>query len=194
VTCQGAAHRDLPHRQRPESTTHDNARLKVADSSGFWPTFGAERPSAKGAINADRAANAGHAVNADHATNADKLAGSPASAYLPSCPGNLKRAPKTDLCFDPIERSQATWTDALKTCALAGLRLPTAGELAQAFNDLDAVQDYQWTTLQYTYLNSAGFEVVVATLLAQDPSRNIQIGFDSVGLHYPFRCVTTAYN
>jgi hypothetical protein len=152
-------------------------------------------PTATHAINADRATNAVHATSADHATNADKLAGAPASAYLPSCPGDLKRAPKTDLCFDVAERSQATWTDALKTCALAGLRLPDPGELAQAFNDLGAVQDFHWTTSQYTTFPAfQPFILVDATLLGQDISRNIYATVDMVTGQHGFRCVTTAYN
>src|SRR5262245_8134723 len=91
------------------------------DSSTLGPV-----PSATHAANADRATTAQHAASADHATNADKLGGSPASAYVPRCPGNLHRAPNTDLCFDFAERSPDTWTNALKTCALAGLRLPDA--------------------------------------------------------------------
>ena len=146
-------------------------------------------PNATHAISADRATNAAHTTNADHATNADKLAGSPASAYLPSCPGDLHRAPKADLCFDPIETFQETWTDALKTCALAGLRLATAGELAQAFNDLDAFQDFQWTTSLYGAPTG-----LAAGMIAQDTSRTILVNADLVTRPHPFRCVTTAYN
>jgi hypothetical protein len=149
----------------------------------------AHAAAADRATRADRATNADHAANADHATNSDELAGSPASTYLPSCPGSLHRAPKTDLCFDVAERSPATWTDALKVCALAGLRLPDAGALAQAFNDLDAFQEYQWTTSLH-----AASTGLAAGMIAQDTSRTISVNADLVTRQHPFRCVTTAYN
>jgi len=145
--------------------------------------------SATHAVNADRATTAQRAANADHATDADSLGGSPASAYVPRCPGDLHRAPNTDLCFDFTERSGDTWTNALKTCALAGLRLPDAGQLAQAFNDLGAFQDFQWTTSLYGAPTG-----LAAGMIAQDTSRTIQANADLVVRQHPFRCVTTAHN
>ncbi len=151
--------------------------------------------SALGTVpSAAHASNADHATKADHAGNSDQLAGSPASSYLAQCPNGLKRAPKTDLCFDFTTRTPATWTDALKTCALAGLRLPDPGELVQAFNDVDAFQVFEWTGSQFQYLNPNGTGVVAAATLSQDSSRKISVNADLITRVAPYRCVTTATN
>ncbi|HST15076.1 MAG TPA: hypothetical protein VLJ44_09535 [Gaiellaceae bacterium] len=172
--------------------THAVNAAKVADNSLTGTQINSSTlgtvPSSTHAINADRAAIATRAANADHATNSDQLAGSPASTYLAHCPSALHRAPKTDLCFDFTERAATTWTKALSTCALAGLRLPDPGELAQVFDDLDAVQDQQWTDSQFSNTNAA------ASMMGQDSSRNVVLNADFVTRSHPYRCVTTASN
>lgn len=144
--------------------------------------------------NAAHASNADHATKADHAGNSDQLAGSPASSYVAHCPNGLKRAPKSDLCFDFTTRPFATWTDALQTCALAGLRLPDPAELVQAFNDVDAFQIDEWTSSQYQSMNANGTGVMVAALLSQDSSRKVKVDADLITKVNPYRCVTTATN
>jgi hypothetical protein len=126
--------------------------------------------------------------NAAHATNADRLGGSPPSTYLSHCPSGLKRAPGTDLCYEVSERAKATWTDALTTCALAGLRLPDPGELAQIFNDQGAVQDYQWTSNLSD--GGSGMGTYAAVALSQNASRQITSeNLTQVDAAF-YRCVT----
>jgi hypothetical protein len=168
-------------------------QLKVSRHPHCWVTPPAQSWLAV-AANAVHASNADHATKADHAVNSDQLAGSPASSYVAHCPNGLKRAPKSDLCFDFTTRTPATWTDALKTCALAGLRLPDPGELVQAFNDVDALQQFEWTGSQFQYLNPNGTGVVAAVLLAQDSSRKILVNADLITRIGAYRCVTTATN
>jgi hypothetical protein len=178
------ANRDL----HPQAVTGD----KVANNS----LTGAQiNLSTLGTVpNAAHASSADHATKADHAGNSDQLAGSPASSYLAHCPAGLKRAPKSDLCFDFTTRPFATWTDALKTCALAGLRLPDAGELVQAFNDVDAFQVSEWTSSQFNFLNANGAGVAAAATLSQDASRKISVNADLITAVTAYRCVTTATN
>ena len=165
---------------------------KVANNS---LTGGQINSSTLGTVpNATHATNADHATNSDHATTADQLAGSPASTYRVHCPSGLKRPPNSGLCFEFTERRAATWTDALKTCALAGLRLPNAGELVQAFNDLGAFQDGQWTDTQYNANIGSSSSVSAAAVLAQDSSRRIMVNDDLITRINPYRCVTTATN
>lgn len=172
--------------------THAVNGSKVADNSLTGTQINSATlgtvPAAAHAANADHAASATRAANSDHATNSDQLAGSPASTYLVHCPSALHRAPKTDLCFDFAERAAATWPDALKTCALAGFRLPDSGELAEVFDDLGAFQDDQWTASQFFGPNAE------ASLMNQDSSRKILLNADLVTRSHPYRCVTTASN
>src|SRR5688500_4066909 len=54
------------------------------------------------------------------------------------CPGDLVRS--GDVCFEFEQREPAPLETALARCASDGLRLPTAGELALAFERLGAGQ------------------------------------------------------
>jgi hypothetical protein len=137
----------------------------------------------------------GTVPNATHATNADQLAGQAASTYIAHCPSGLHRTPNGDLCFDFTERPAATWMDALKTCASAGLRLPDLGELVQAFNDLGALQDAQWTSTEY-FLRAVPDSASgnVALLAYQDTNRQIIVPAYYITTSYPYRCVTSATN
>jgi hypothetical protein len=133
----------------------------------------------------------GTVPNAAHATNADQLAGSPASSYRAHCPPGLKRVPNGNLCFDFTDRGFTTWTAALNSCALAGMRLPDVGELVQAFNDLGASQTFDWTSSYYSELVNTW-----AVALAQTASRELLIAGGSVmnGALEHYRCVTEASN
>ncbi len=62
------------------------------------------------------------------------------------CPSGLRRA--SDICFEDSVRS-GDLTDALKTCADVGRRLPSASELALVFEHLAAAQDAQWVSVPY---------------------------------------------
>jgi hypothetical protein len=137
------------------------------------------------------ASTLGTVTNAAHATNADQLAGSPASSYRAHCPPGLKQVPNGTLCFDFTDRGFTTWTAALNSCALAGMRLPDAGELVQAFNDLGAQQTFDWTS---SYYSEPGNSWGVA--LAQTASRELLIAGGSVmnGAQEHYRCVTEASN
>jgi len=176
------ANRDLHAQAVTGSKVADNSLTGAQINSSTLGTV----PMATRATSADHAADAAHADNSDHAKTSDLLAGSPASTYLVHCPTGLHRAPKTDICFDFTERAAATWTDALKTCVAAGLRLPDPGELAQVFDDLGAFQDFQWTSSQFFAPNAA------AGMMSQDSSRNISLNADLVTRAHPYRCITTA--
>ena len=128
--------------------------------------------------------------NAAHATDADKLGGSPPSTYLAHCPSGLKSAPGTDLCYETSERPRTSWTSALSACALAGLRLPDPGELAQIFNDQGAVQDYQWTSNVSN--GGSGNGIYLAVALSQDANRQITTENLTQVDTVPYRCVTEA--
>jgi hypothetical protein len=64
-----------------------------------------------------------------------------ASVTLP-CPGDLVRS--GDVCFEFEQRELAPLETALARCASDGLRLPTDGELALAFERLGAGQPPHW--------------------------------------------------
>lgn len=139
------------------------------------------------------ASTLGAVPNAAHAADANRLAGSPPSTYLDHCPSGLKHAPGTDLCYDVTERPMVSWTDALKVCALAGLHLASAGELAQAFNDQGAVQGYQWTS-SVSNGGGAGTGIYDAVALSQDSGRQITTENLNQTETAPYRCVTQASN
>jgi hypothetical protein len=132
--------------------------------------------------------NADHASRADHATNADNLGGSPASDFRLHCPDNLHRG--ADLCFDFTERAPAPLATALATCARAKLRLPSDGELALVFDNLGAVQDFEWVGDHYF----PGNVPAAGGLMAQNDSRQILFNAGSATTSYPYRCVTSASN
>jgi hypothetical protein len=145
-------------------------------------------PSADHASSADRATNSDHATNSVHATNSDNLGGSPASDFRLHCPGNLHRG--ADLCFDFTERAGAPLATALATCARAKLRLPSDGELALVFDNLGAMQDFEWVADHYFPTNMPA----VGGLLAQNVSRQILFNAGPASSSYPYRCVTSASN
>jgi hypothetical protein len=132
--------------------------------------------------------NAAHASSADHATNADNLGGSPASDFRLHCPDNLHRG--ADLCFDFTERAASPLATALATCARAKLRLPSDGEMALVFDNLAAVQDFEWVADHYFLATGPA----VGGLLAQDVSRQILFNAGPASMSYPYRCVTSASN
>lgn len=128
----------------------------------------------------------GQVPDAAHANDATNLDGSPASDYRLHCPGNLDRA--GDLCYEVNPRPPASYTTALKACALDQRRLPDEGELALVFDHLGAPQDSQWVAGHWRENNST-----FAALIEENSSRQITLGGTN-GLTAAFRCVTSVTN
>jgi hypothetical protein len=124
-----------------------------------------------------------------HARNADRLGGSPPSSYRSKCPSGLKRAPGSNLCYEIAERPRATWAQALATCALAGLRLPDPGELAEVFNDQGAVQDFQWTTAVSDGGSGMGSNYATVAMSQASNRQIVPENLPNIET-VPFRCVT----
>ena len=124
--------------------------------------------------------------SATHADDATKLDGRPASDYRLHCPGNLDRA--GDLCYEVNPRPAASYTSALKACALDQRRLPSDGELALVFDHLGAPQDAQWVSGHWRESNST-----FTAFLEENASRQIIPG-GTDGFNAAFRCVTSAAN
>jgi hypothetical protein len=128
----------------------------------------------------------GRVPDAAHADDATNLDGKPASEYRLHCPGNLDRA--GDLCYEVNSRPAASYTNALKACALDQRRLPNDGELALVFDHLGAPQDAQWVAGHWRENNST-----FTAFLEENSSRQIIPGGTN-GLNAAFRCVTSATN
>ena len=124
--------------------------------------------------------------SATHADDATKLDGQPASDYRLHCPGNLDRA--GDLCYEVNPRPAASYTSALKACALDQRRLPSDGELALVFDHIGAPQDAQWVSGHWRESNST-----FTAFLEENASRQIIPGGTN-GFNAAFRCVTSAAN
>ena len=136
------------------------------------------------AVDAERANQAGTAGIAEEANN---LGGSPAASFRLHCPSGLMVS--GDLCFDSQEREPATLETALSTCALAEMRLPTAGELALMFNGLGAPQPDQLVAGWYF-----GGTTLENLTLSEDSSRTLSLGVVPDGNLVPYRCVTSPSN
>ena len=117
---------------------------------------------------------------------ADLSAGLRTSLKL-HCPSGLRRA--VDICFEPSLRSGDTYLKALKICGSAQRRLPNDAELTLVFDHSGAPQQLQWVSA-----HSDNGSAIQGSLLADDASRNIQIGDAAFNLSFPFRCVTSATN
>ena len=120
--------------------------------------------------------------------NPTDFASSVKTSFKVHCPAGLQQA-ASGLCFDTSPRASATFLSATQTCALAKLRLPTIGELAEAFNSSDAQQTDQWTTSWFVTSNTS-----YATVLGQNDSRQIFATGIPTSDTTPYRCVTTPTN
>lgn len=127
--------------------------------------------------------NLGKLGKVRNAANADNLGGSPASAYRLHCPAGLTQG--GDLCFELTPRTAANWLTAVQTCSGLDRRLPTAGELAVVFNNVGASQPFQWTSI----LSASN-----GTVLSNDASRQLQVGYSTYTATEPYRCVSDATN
>jgi hypothetical protein len=107
------------------------------------------------------------------------------------CRSGLYRA--ADLCFDPNPRPDLTMANALKACALAQMRLPSAGELALVFDHVGAPQIPEWVDTEAASVNDQQLHFW-GTTLEQDSSRVLRFGALGPAQAAPFRCVTSAAN
>ncbi|HEY7283778.1 MAG TPA: hypothetical protein VID47_19545 [Actinomycetota bacterium] len=109
------------------------------------------------------------------------------ASFTMSCPSGLQTA--FDLCFESTPRQAAVFENALSTCSLAGLRLPTIGELAEVFDDTSAPQEAQWTD-DYFFDGSQ----VRAVAMGDTQLRAMQLNSVTHGVAAPYRCVVTPTN
>lgn len=137
-------------------------------------------------------AKLGTVPSATHAADADQLAGSPASTYQDHCPTGLTKVPNGSLCFDFTARPPAAWIDAANTCGVAGLHLPSEGELIQVFNHLDAEQTAQWTST--IAINGTAFVGIILYSNAGRTIEHFDVLLEGAGYRLPYRCVTYASN
>jgi hypothetical protein len=125
--------------------------------------------------------------------NALNLGGKPASSYRLRCPAGLRRA--ADVCFEPTRRPQQLWEGALKTCARAQLRLPSAPELALVFDHGAGLQEREWTSTAYEANSGGADRASLATSLAQSSSRDLIAGIqERTNFSMEFQCVTSPSN
>jgi hypothetical protein len=173
-----------------------NSQIGPGTVSGHKPPAGKHANIIGGSVSAFDVANnslGGAKINEStlgvvpSAGNATNLGGQPASDYRLHCPGNLDRA--GDLCYEADSRPQATYTNALKACALDQRRLPDAGELALVYDHLGAVQPQQWTASHIVQPS-----ISAAANLGQSASRDLIPGSAPTSNPTPFRCVTSATN
>ena len=143
------------------------------------------------AVTGDKAKESsfGRVPDAAHADDATKLDGQPASDYRLHCPGNLDQA--GDLCYEVDLRDSDSYRAALKKCALDQRRLPSDGELAQAFDHLGAPQSQQWVAGHFRVSNGGQD---LATTLGNGTSRDLTFDVVDANSAIPFRCVTSATN
>jgi hypothetical protein len=77
----------------------------------------------------------------------------------------------------------------LQACSLAGLRLPTIGELAEVFDNTAGSQPAQWTD-DYYFDGSESLSVA----LADNDFRLFDFVSVTFGTAAPYRCVATPTN
>jgi hypothetical protein len=125
--------------------------------------------TAKTADSATTAGTATTAVTAATATNATLLGGAPPASYHVGCPSGMHQT--KDLCFELGLRADATFSTALVTCGAAGLRVPSMAEAEEAFNDLGAPQETEWTDT--FFVDGGTFQGVD---IGEDSNRGLQFG------------------
>jgi hypothetical protein len=113
------------------------------------------------------------------------------SSLTVHCPAGLHQA--GDICVEADLRADASYTDALSTCARAQLRLPDPGELALAFDHLGASQPNQWVAAGVDYNDDLAF-LGNAALMGSTASRTITTTESLAVFTFPYRCVTSASN
>jgi hypothetical protein len=172
-----------------------NSQIGPGTVSGHKPPSGKHPNIIGGSVNAFDVANnslGGFKIKEstlDKVPNAANLDGKPASDYRLHCPGNLDRA--GDLCYEVDLRDSDSYRAALKKCALDQRRLPTDGELAQAFDHLSALQPQQWVAGHFRVSNGGQN---LATTLGNGTNRDLTFDVLDANSAIPFRCVTSATN
>jgi hypothetical protein len=175
----------LTGKQINESSLGEVPRAKAA-SSADSATSAKTAISAQSAATAKTADSATTAGTAATATNATLLGGASPASYHVSCPSGMHQA--KDLCFEFDLRPAADFRTALETCGAAGLRVPDMAEAVEAFNDLGAPQNAEWTDGFYFDTTFQGVEI------NEDSNRTLQFGTAAYTSSLPYRCVTTASN
>jgi hypothetical protein len=134
-----------------------------------------------------------HPPQGDHANLiTDSVAGVDLSSGLKTsltmhCSSGLQTA--FDICFDASPRAATDYFGALSTCSLAGLRLPTVGELAEIYDNLAASQADEWTD-GFSYDGSQ----TRAAQLSDDQFRHFVVTSAPLEKLTPYRCVVTPTN
>jgi hypothetical protein len=146
---------------------------------------------ARGTISGHRPPSGKHANIIGGSISVRDLSANLNSSLRLHCPSGLYRA--ADLCFDPNPRPDLTMANALKACALAQMRLPSAGELALVFDHIGAEQIPEWVDTEAASVNDQQFHFW-GTTLEQDSSRVLDFGARGPAQAAPFRCVTSATN
>ena len=109
------------------------------------------------------------------------------SSLTMSCPAGLQAG--FDLCFEITPRQAAAFNVAVSTCSLAGLRLPSIGELAEVFDNTGAPQEAQWTD-DYFFDGSE----IRTVAMGDNTLRAMQFSSVTFGVAAPYRCVVTPTN
>ncbi len=128
-----------------------------------------------------------HANLISGSVNATDLASSVKSSIKVHCPAGMQQG--GDLCFDVSLRTAVDWQTARSTCANAGLRLPSVGELGEIFNNTGAPQVTHWTDSLFFNPTPEAIE------LTENSSRQINISASIVTSNVDqYRCVATPTN
>ena len=142
---------------------------------------------AKNTIAGHNPPSGAHANIIAGSVNGSDLSSDLTASLTVHCPAGLQ--PGIDICFDKNPRPGAPFTSALKTCALAGMRLPSVAEMAEIFNETGAPQNYEWFDVPY-YVNSQLDEGQIE----QTASRDLVISYTYDGRSDSYRCVRTPTN
>ncbi len=139
-------------------------------------------PSATNAVNAENAANATNAANAG---NAGTVGGLTAADLKLKCPSGTTAF--ADVCFEKVLRSDQSLASAMQTCAAAGRRLPTPGEL-WAFAQQPGVTIGSGEQTDNISLNGSTREAYIVSGPGSDGFSNLTT------VARPFRCVAAPTN
>ena len=188
VDAAAVAANSLTGAQIDESSLGVVPHAALADSATSAKTAGTAKTAtsattADTATSATTADTAGTAVTAD---NANLLGGAPPATYKMSCPSGMVMT--KDLCVELAMRTPDTWVDAEMICGLASRRLPSLGELAEAFNALGAPQSSEWSSDAYA---APALAVIV---MDDDASRSDSVSTAAATNILAFRCVSTPTN
>jgi hypothetical protein len=132
------------------------------------------------------------AVAADRAGNADQVGGRTAAQLTVACPANM--ALLAGLCFETAERPAQSLEGANRTCALAGMRLPSWGEL-NAYGNVKGVPAQEVTSNYYIEESASPgtyhFSYIAHSQTTSGPGAS---GATPTGTAKPFRCVVPPTN